>query len=854
MLVPVPGRALRAHNDAMGIAWYARRASWRRSWRAALAVAVIGGLLGAVGLASLAGARRTDSAYGRYLASINASTVMINVPGPVLPVIQHIEHLPGVSSGAAWLGLNATPIVGGKPDDSFLTNGVAGSFDGEYFRQDKVTVLAGHLPPAGATDEVVLTPGLARDFGVGVGGHVTWGFDRAFSKNGLPTGEPPVDAGRQSFTVAAIAAVPPVLGDESDQVEGALLPPAATARYLNGEFGFGWIGLRLTDGAAGIPALQRELTSYGTEISQQIHYPVSFLIRRMDVVQQAAQQAIKPEAFALAALGCLALLAMLILTGQGLAQLLRGSVADSLVMRGLGMSRGQAALASSGPGVLAVLAAAAIAVAGAIALSPLAPVGEVRAYDPVRGVQVDGLVTGGGTALILLLLSALLARLAWRSVRQADEPAAGRPAAVTGAARIGLPLTAAIGIRYALEHATGRLRAPVRTSLAGSAAAVAAVTAALLFSASLGGLVTHPDQYGWNWTVLIQSQGGYGAWEPAAMVRLVSGQPGVTGWSEFGFSQLQMSKAEAGAPVPQGAAGPLVPVLGLLQHLGAAVEPPTTSGHPLAGEYQVEFGAITMRQLGLHLGDQVRIWPDTHLFTVVGTVTLPSMGVSQTEHVSLGTGAMMAESALEAVQELATKQSSLNTAYQDNAGDPGIPSAVAIDVSSAADASRLTARIIKAEPDKTPGGMYELPPQQGAQIINFRQMGALPLALALGVAAAAIVALALTVMTSVRQRRRELALLKSLGMRRGQLRTIVASQAITIMVAATLVGVPVGVAGGRWTWTTFTNSIGVVPAPVVPVATLAIGIGGLIAAGALLALWPAAIAARTVPAVLLRAE
>jgi hypothetical protein len=852
---PVPGRALRAHNDAMRIAWYTSRASWRRSWRAALAVAVIGGLLGAVGLASLAGARRTDSGYGRYLASINASTVMINVPGPVLPVIQHIERLPGVSSSAAWLGLNATPIVRGKPDDSFLTNGVAGSLDGEYFRQDKMTVLAGHLPPTGATDEVVLTPGLARDFGVGVGGHVTWGFDRAFSKNGIPTGEPPVDVGRQSFTVAAIAVVPPVLGDESDQVEGALLPPAATARYLNGEFAFGWIGVRLTDGTAGIPALQRELTSYGTELSQQIHYPVSFLIRRMDVVQQAAQQAIKPEAVALAALGCLALLAMLVLTGQGLAQLLRGSVADSLVMRGLGMSHGQAALASSGPGILAVLAAAAIAVAGAIALSPLAPVGEVRAYDPVRGVQVDGLVTGGGTALILLLLSALLAWLAWRSVRQPDEPTAGRrAAAVTGAARIGLPLTAATGIRYALEHATGRLRAPVRTSLAGSAAAVAAVTAALLFSASLGGLVSHPEQYGWNWTVLIQSQGGYGAWEPAAMVRLVSGQPGVTGWSEFGFSQLQMSKAEAGAPVPQGAVGPLIPVLGLLQHPGQPVEPPTTSGHPPAGEYQVEFGAITMRKLGLHLGDQVRIWPDTHLFTVVGTVTLPSMGVSQTEHVSLGTGAIMEESALEAVQELATKQSSLNTAYQDNAGDPGIPSAVAIDVSSAADASRLAARIIKAEPDNTPGGMYELPPQQAAQIINFQQMGALPLALAIGVAAAAIVALALTVTASVRQRRRELALLKSLGMRRGQLRAIVASQAITIMVVAALVGVPLGAAGGRWTWTTFANSIGVVPAPVVPVTTLALGIGGLIAAGALIALWPAAIAARTVPAALLRAE
>ena len=179
---------------------------------------------------------------------------------------------------------------------------------------------------------------------------------------------------------------------------------------------------------------------------------------------------------------------------------------------------------------------------------------------------------------------------------------------------------------------------------------------------------------------------------------------------------------------------------------------------------------------------------------------------------------------------------------------------MAIDVSSEADASRLAARIIKAEPDKTPGGMYELPPQQAAQIINFRQMGALPLALAIGVAAAAIVALALTVTASVRQRRRELALLKSLGMRRGQLRAIVTSQAITILAVAALVGVPLGVAGGRWAWTTFANSIGVVPAPLVPVTTLALGIAGLIAAGVLLALWPAAIAARTVPAALLRAE
>jgi putative ABC transport system permease protein len=778
---------------------------------------------------------------------------MIDVPAPLLPVITHIEHLPGSSSSAVWLGLNATPVIDGKPDHSFLTDAVAGSLDGEYFRQDKVTLLAGHLPPAGATDQVVLTPGLARDFGVGVGGHVTWEFARGMFKNGVPTNARPVDAGRQSFVVAAIAAAPPVLGDEFDDTESALLPPSATAHFLNGEFAFGWVAMRLSNGDVGIPALQHQLASYAAQLSKQYGTPVSFLIRRLDVVQHAAQQAIQPEVLALAVLGGLTLLAMLVLVGQGLAQLLRNSEADSLTLRRLGMSRGQAALAVGGSGVLAVIAGTAIAVGGAIAVSPLAPVGEVRAYDPVRGVQVDGLVVGAGSALLLLLLGVLLGWLAWRIVRQAGELSPVRPAAaVLSAARVGLPVTVVTGIRYALEHAAGRLRAPVRASLAGSAAAVAAVVAALVFSASLGGLVSHPEQYGWNWTLLIQSQGGWGGWAPAAMTGLVSRQPGVTGWSEFGFSQLPMSRATAGVPVAQDAAGPLVPVLGLLQHPGAAVEPPTTSGHPLAGEYQVELGAVTMRQLGLHIGDQVRIWPDNHLFTVVGTVTLPSMGIVLTDHVSLGSGAMIEESALEAVLELATKEPTPGS--ESATSDPAVPSAVAVDVSSAADASRLAARIIKAEPDETPGGMYELPPQQGAQIINFQQMGALPLALALGVAAAAIAALALTVTASVRQRRRELALLKSLGMQRGQLRAIVTSQAITMMVVATLVGVPLGVAGGRWTWTTFANSIGIVPAPVVPVTALALGIAGLIAAGGLLALWPAALAARTVPAIMLRAE
>ena len=64
----------------MTAALYWWRASRRAAWRQTLIVVFVCGILGAVSLAALAGARRTESAYGRYLASINASTVSVNIP------------------------------------------------------------------------------------------------------------------------------------------------------------------------------------------------------------------------------------------------------------------------------------------------------------------------------------------------------------------------------------------------------------------------------------------------------------------------------------------------------------------------------------------------------------------------------------------------------------------------------------------------------------------------------------------------------------------------------------------------------------------------------------------------------
>jgi ABC-type lipoprotein release transport system permease subunit len=824
-------------------AFYWWRAARGRSWRTALTVALIGGLLGAVALGALAGARRTASAYGRYLQSIHSSDVFVDIPGPVLAAIPRIAALPAVRPGqsAAWLGLAANPVIHGRVDESFLDDNLVGSYSGagshgdDYFRQDRMTVVAGRLPPLDATGQIALTASMARKFGVGVGGKVTWQFYRQTSPDAFKP------AGRSTFLVTGIVDAPPVLVDQFDAARTAVLPPAATARYTRGQFYFAWVGLRLTRGAAGIPAFQSELDRLELELSRSLHNSqVLFTIRRMDTVHDSVQQAIRPQAAALAVFGALAALAMLVLVGQGMAQLLNRSAAEIAVLRAVGATRSQAALAVGLDGAVTVLAGVAVAVAGAYLVSPLAPVGAVHRFDPARGFEADPLVLAGGGAVLSVVLLGLLAGLAWRAVSPAVRIPSDRPSVLAAAAAsAGLPVTAVIGTRHALETGFGQRPAAVRAALLGSAAAVTAVIAAVVFGASLGGLVTHPARYGWDWNLLMDAQGGYGAWKPAAMDRLVDHQPGVLGWSQFGFTQVAIDGQE-------------VPVLGLQRELGS-VQPPTTSGHPLAAPGQIELGVSTLRQLGKHIGDQVMVGSGklARKLTIAGTATLPSFGIILADHVSLGRGAMLPESTLLAIQGVTgTSGQQAATAY------PGFPSAAAIEMApgSSADARRLVRRITAADPDQSPGGIYPLGPQRGEAIANASQMGRQPLALALALAAAAVLALALTLLASVRQRRRQLAVLKALGLSRRQLREIVAWQASVILVVAALIGVPLGVAAGRWAWASFASSVGAVPVSVVPVTALILGLAALLVAGNLLAAIPAAIAARTAPAAALRAE
>ena len=115
-------------------------------------------------------------------------------------------------------------------------------------------------------------------------------------------------------------------------------------------------------------------------------------------------------------------------------------------------------------------------------------------------------------------------------------------------------------------------------------------------------------------------------------------------------------------------------------------------------------------------------------------------------------------------------------------------------------------------------------------------------------------ALGITLVTSVRRRRRDLAILKTLGFTGRQLATAVAVQAGVAAVIGCAIGIPAGIALGRVLWDLFAGEISAVPYPTVP--TGAIVAIGLIAVGlaVLVSMVPGRIAARTTTAQLLRVE
>ena len=282
----------------------------------------------------------------------------------------------------------------------------------------------------------------------------------------------------------------------------------------------------------------------------------------------------------------------------------------------------------------------------------------------------------------------------------------------------------------------------------------------------------------------------------------------------------------------------------------APVSPSMLSGHALASPSQIVLGPATLASLHAHVGGTVVATVDGRPRTlhVVGRATLPTIGGSGDPVLEMGSGAVMATSLFSATD--------LN-----QQGEPVRRADGGVHHRPARRERRRRAPLARphhrgpqppSDPDAPVGGVVSA--LRPVEIANYRTVGTTPAVLAAVLAVGALGALGLTLVASVRQRRRQFAVLKALGFTQRQLAASVAWQSSVAAVVGVVVGVPIGIALGRWLWTLFAEGISAVPHPTVPTLSIAFVALGAIVFANLVALFPGRVAARTRTSLLLRAE
>jgi ABC-type antimicrobial peptide transport system permease subunit len=794
----------------MTAVWMRARNELRRRWRGLVSLALIAGIGGGAAIAAVAGARRTESAYPRFLKATNAFDAFVGLSydhfdPKYVPVLKAAGSLPIVKD-YSLLELFIATVTGpnGVPK-TFPDIAPLASPDGKLGHSlNAVKILAGRLADNSRPDEAMLNPAEAQNFGAHVGSTIT------------------VDL----FTVHKKVPVRVVgigfIGGQIDPSAGGYLPLMLLTRAFYERYGQapafadpGTVLVTLHGGRASLPILKQQTLALDPHLNvTTVTIPQDASAKRTALFQEVGLYVFA----GLAALTILAIFAQL-LTRQ---IFLDADEQDAL--RALGMTRTQTVVLSLIRIATVGAAAGAISAVVAIALSPLFPTGLVRQLEVSPGVRVDLMVVllGAFGMLVLIVLAGILP--AWKLAVPATKvpTKVGTNRAANALARAGLPPAAVSGVRMALEPGHGSTSVPVRTTIFGTALSLIALTASLAFGSSIHTLIGTPRLSGWNFDAIVGLD---------TAVHLKSVIDGL-------MTEGTISSVVYG-DVPDIKMGGIT-INGLAFEPGP-FGPTIISGRMPDGANEVALGLKMIKRLHSAVGKTVQLIPlDPNTdepaggpisVRIVGSTITPQFFFSQA---GPGNSAVFSEEFVRAH------------------APPGFPlhTSAYVRFTRGVSVAQGVARINAA----TPGGAFVIRRSQSSDLTNLQRISGLPSILAALLALVAAGTLAHTLISSVRRRRSELATLRALGFLRRQVRITVAWQATTIIVISLAVGLPVGAVAGRWGWRVFIDQLGYVPQPIVPLLSILLAIPVAVVVANLIASIPARAAARIQPAVALRAE
>jgi hypothetical protein len=808
--------------------WLTFRSRLRTRWAVWLGLVALVGATAGIVMVGLAGARHTASAHDRFVEQQRGYDVAISVdcgveferrsrfgPGCVdeIAASPSVADATAVETFDAFITTTDGRSVQPEPTDPCYSGqgrvDVMGDRSGRFGNElNETRIVAGRRADPAAPDEVVLSKSTAERLGLGPGSTLRVSLFGYGDCQEPAAWRPPM-----SLRVVGIGLtpgeVPPPSGGYLAAVHVTpafvrLQAPAATGAFIP-------VRLRAT---ADTEALLADIERIGGRAET---------ILDANDLGQAVTRGMRPHAVALAVVATLIALAGACILGQTLARQIDADAADEATLVALGMSSGGRFASALLPAAFFALVAGVMAGLVAVALSPLTPLGPAAAIEPDPGLFVDAVVLAVGVVATVVFVIAITAMAAWRRSRTRPRTVAtsrGTAAAAGAMRRAGSPPTVVSGVHMALDR--GRGRVPVLTSVSALVLAIVTVVGSLTFGAGLDQLLDTPRLRGVNWDLYlfdparIDSDGEKQPIERDRVQAVLTDARTVEAFSTGMF----WPPFPGGSPLEMGPERRRVAMLGF--SAAGGVGPSVVHGRAPAASDEVLVGPETLDDLGLDVGDTVELYgragswnepgPETRLRArIVGVGIIPIAG----GEARLGRGAALT---VEGIQRL-------------NAD--AAPDGYWLRFTEGSDADVVVAGLLDelgAVPAEEPGYFDQSFFVTAAlDVREPAQLNRVPEFFAVVMAIMAVGVLALLLVNALRANRRDLAVMRALGFRRGDIQRAVAWQAIVYASLALAIGVPLGVAAGRVTWQAYAVRLGAVPEPVVPWAAL-----GLVTAATLM--------------------
>ena len=795
----------------MAMVTYLLRADLRKRWRSLAMLALLVAIVVGAVLTATAGARRTRTAFDRYLEAVQPGDALVTFEGEQ-PDPATVEQIDGVEAavGLRWYAVFPT----GGPDGIFFVPLFVPSDPRVPDTYERAPLVEGRAPDPTAPLEIALGERTARRLGVGVGGQVpTVTFTPAQQGDDW---ESAPEGPELTFDVVGIVRTPGDVTARENDIDPNFLTPAFASTYGDdvGLFSTGML-LALEPGAS-VDQVAGDIAPLGEWSYEESFGP--------DVLRNQADPTLAAMATGLRVVAIIVALAGGIVLAQALARAATDRLGDHEGIRALGAGRSVLLLHLSLPSALAAVVGVIVGGALSVALSPFVLWGLARRAELDRGVRIDLPVLMIGTvgaAALLASAIALVATMTMRRDRRTDGTGARTSAVASRAAGLGAPVPTVTGLRLALERGRGDRTTPVATAAMAAALGGIGVMATVVFASSLHHAVTTPSVYGWAFDGVLVGRDNGDDLDDAALAAALTADPSFASVAEI-VNDLEVTVD--GTPNRSW----------VLHDLSGHSSFVTVRGREPIGPDEVAIGGETLDRLGLGLGDTVEVsagGPGRTL-EIVGVTALPVTEDGGSSSVGL---AMDREAA-------------------DALGFSG-------DCPADAECSRYlgittvpgTSVTDAVEPYLSDAVSLVTPSPPG-QVERLRAVDGLPRALAVVLGIIAVLAVTHAAAVTVRRRRGDLAMLRVLGLYGRQLRRVVTVQVAVLALGGAVIGVVLGVALGRLLWTAVADSV---PLPVV-IAFPATAVVVVPVAIAVLAQLAASLSRRSAgrvrPALALRAE